>query len=135
MVPPARYDVPDAPLPAEDEPAPPRLMAMWDSCLLAYADRSRTVPPDYRSTIVRRNGDVLPTVLVDGYVAGVWRPLEGAIEVTSFSELPDETWDGLAAEADALAAFLAGRDAAIYRRYLHWWEEMPGREVRVLGGA
>jgi DNA glycosylase AlkZ-like len=34
------FDVPGAPLPAGDTPAPPRLMAMWDSTLLAYADRS-----------------------------------------------------------------------------------------------
>jgi Winged helix DNA-binding domain len=39
--------------------------------LLAYADRSRVIPPAYRRLITRQNGDVLPTLLVDGYVAGV----------------------------------------------------------------
>ena len=34
------YDVPGALLPDGDTPAPPRLMAMWDSILLAYADRA-----------------------------------------------------------------------------------------------
>ena len=63
---------------------------MWDSILLAYADRSRIIPADYRSIIIRRNGDVLPTLLVDGYVAGVWRALEDGIEVTAFRKLPDE---------------------------------------------
>ena len=38
-----------------------------------------------------RNGDVLPTVLVDGYVAGVWRPVEDGIEVTAFHRLPTTT--------------------------------------------
>ena len=64
-------------LPAEDVACPPRLMAMWDSTLLAYADRSRIIPPDYRRLVIRQNGDVLPTLLVDGYVAGVWRPGRG----------------------------------------------------------
>jgi hypothetical protein len=39
--------------------------------LLAYADRSRVTPPDYRKLVARSNGDVLSTLLVDGYVAGV----------------------------------------------------------------
>src|SRR3990172_260014 len=74
------FDVPGGLLPPEDSPAPPRLMAMWDSTLLAYADRSRIIPPDYRQLVTRNNGDVLPTLLVDGYVAGVWRPVKDGIE-------------------------------------------------------
>jgi hypothetical protein len=126
------YDVPDGLLPSEDSPAPPRLLPMWDSPLLAYADRSRIIPPDYRKLIMRNNGDVLPTLLVDGCVAGVWRPLDGAIEATAFHPLSREAWSGLEAEARGLAAFLAERDSGIYRRYLHWWDDLPGTEVRVL---
>lgn len=128
------FDVPGAPLPPEDIPAPPRLLPMWDSVLLAYHDRSRVVPPDYRRLVIRSNGDVLPTLLVDGYVAGVWRPVEGGIEATAFHRLPEHAWTGLAAEAGALTAFLAGRDPVVYRRYGHWWAELPGAEVRLLPG-
>jgi hypothetical protein len=126
------FDVPGALLPAEDTPAPPRLMPMWDSVLLAYSDRSRVIPPDYRRLIIQRNGDVLPTLLVDGYVAGVWRPVEGGIEATAFHRLPDEAWAGLAAEAGALVAFLADREPIVYRRYARWWATLPGAEVRLL---
>jgi Winged helix DNA-binding domain len=128
------FDLPGAPRPAEDSPAPPRLLPMWDSILLAYADRGRVIPPDYRRLVTRNNGDVLPTLLVDGYVAGVWRPVEGGIEATAFHRLPDEAWTGLAAEAAALVAFLADRDPAVYRRYAHWWAKLPAVEVRLLGG-
>ena len=127
------FDVPGGALPAEDTPAPPRLMAMWDNALLAYVDRSRIIPPDYRPHITRSNGDVLPTLLVDGYVAGVWRPVEGGIEATAFHRLSDDAWDGLEAEARALDAFLAERERHVYRRYAHWWASLPGAEVRVLG--
>jgi Winged helix DNA-binding domain len=82
--------------------------------------------------VTRQNGDVLPTLLVDGYVAGVWRPAEGGIEATAFHPLADEAWAGLAAEARALAAFLADRDPAVYRRYGHWWDRLPNAEVRLL---
>jgi hypothetical protein len=127
-------DVPGSPLPAEDTPAPPRLLPMWDSTLLAYADRSRVIPPDYRRLVARSNGDVLPTLLVDGYVAGVWRPVEEGIEATAFHRLPDDSWTGLATEAAALAAFLAARDPAVYHRHTHWWTRLPNAEVRVLPG-
>ena len=77
---------------------------MWDNVLLAYADRSRVMPDEYRPLVIRRNGDVLPTVLVNGYVAGVWRSVDGAIEVTAFHPLPATTWRSLATEARRLAS-------------------------------
>ncbi|MEH0521937.1 winged helix DNA-binding domain-containing protein [Streptomyces stelliscabiei] len=116
------YDIPGAPRPPEDTPAPPRLMAMWDSTLLAYADRGRVLPAEYRKHVTRMNGDVLPTLLVDGYVAGVWRPLPNGIEATAFHPLPEPVWDALAEEAVALQVFLTARaDPTPYRRYDHWW--------------
>lgn len=123
------YDVPDAPLPDEDAPAPPRLLPMWESVLLAHADRSRVIPEAYRPQVIRRNGDVLPTVLVDGEVAGVWRQLDGGIEVTAFHELADDAWDGIEREAGALKALLAARDDAVYGRYGHWWGKLPEAPV------
>ncbi|MDQ3708030.1 MAG: winged helix DNA-binding domain-containing protein [Actinomycetota bacterium] len=126
------FDVPGGRLPAEDTPAPPRLMAMWDSVLLAYADRSRVIPPDYRQLVTRRNGDVLPTLLVDGYVAGVWRPVDAGIEATAFQLLSDSAWDGLAAEARHLVALLSDRQPQVYRRYEHWWKTLPKTDVRLL---
>jgi hypothetical protein len=128
------FDVPGAPRGSEDAPAPPRLLPMWDSVLLAYADRSRVIPAEHRPLVIRRNGDVLPTLLVDGYVAGVWRPVDGSIEVTAFHRLGDEVWDALAVEAASLAALLDERDPAVYRRYARWWRDLPGEQVRLLPG-
>ncbi|MFE6225187.1 winged helix DNA-binding domain-containing protein [Streptomyces sp. NPDC057854] len=127
------YDLPDAARPAGDTAAPPRLMAMWDSTLLAYEDRSRIVPAAYRAHVIRVNGDVLPTLLVDGYVAGVWRPVGGGIEATAFHPLTGAVWDGLAAEAASLGRLLAARDPRVYGRYDHWWAKgLPAAQTRVL---
>jgi hypothetical protein len=126
------YDVPGGEVPDEDTVAPPRLMAMWDSSLLAYANRDRIIPSEYRTHVIRTNGNVLPTVLVDGQVAGVWRPVDRGIEVTSFNTLGRTDWRGLAGEAAALVAFLAERDPAVYSRYANWWSSIPSTEVRVL---
>jgi hypothetical protein len=129
------FDVPGAPRPAEDVPAPPRLLPMWDNVLLAHVDRSRVIPPDYRQLVTRSNGDVLPTLLVDGFVAGVWRPVDGWIEATAFHPLPDEAWAGLEAEARQLRALLADREADPYARYGRWWAALPQAEVRLLPGG
>lgn len=127
------YDVPGGILPDDDVRAPPRLLPMWDSALLAYADRSRVIPPAYRKIVMRNNGDVLPTLLVDGLVAGVWRTIDAGIEATAFHPLSDEDWSGLEAEATGLRRFLAEREPMIYGRYAHWWDDLPSAEVRVLG--
>jgi hypothetical protein len=128
------YDVPDAPLPDEDTDAPPRLLGMWELTLLAYADRSRVLADEHRKLVIRANGDILPCLLVDGHVAGVWRAVDGGIEATAFRKLPARAWRGLAAEAQALVAFLADRDPFVYRRYTRWWNDLPSAEVRVLAG-
>jgi winged helix DNA-binding protein len=67
-------DLPRAPLPDGDTPAPVRFLPKWDSALLAYAppERTRILPEKLRATVIRKNGDVLSTVLVDGFVAGTW---------------------------------------------------------------
>lgn len=128
------YDVPGGPIPDEDEPAPPRLLGMWDEVLLAYEDRSRIIPEAWRRQVIRTNGDTLPTLLVDGRVAGVWRPAEGGgIEATAFVPISEADWAALEREAASLQAFLAPRDPAVYRRYGRWWDKLPEGEVRVLG--
>ncbi|MDX6259012.1 MAG: hypothetical protein QOH84_700, partial [Kribbellaceae bacterium] len=126
------YDVPDGPRPPANTPAPPRLMAMWDSTLLAYADRSRIVPTEYKSIVTRTNGDVLPTLLVDGHVAGLWRPTPAGIEASAFRPLPAKVWKALRTEAESLTTFLADRDPTVYRRYHGWWSTIPAADIRLL---
>ncbi|MBD5784764.1 AlkZ family DNA glycosylase [Cellulosimicrobium terreum] len=126
-------DVPATPRPDEGVPAPPRLLGMWDETLLAYADRSRVLPPDVRPLVTRSNGDVLPAVLVDGYVVGVWRPAGGGVEVTTYRPVPDDAWPALEDEARSLVAFLADREPAPFARYDHWWAKLPPGAVRVIG--
>ena len=125
-------DLAGAVIAEEDTPVPPRLLGMWDNALLAHSDRGRLIPAEHRATVIRRNGDVLPMLLVDGYVAGVWRPVAQGIEVTAFRRLPTEVWDGLAAEAHALTVMLADREPLVFGRYGHWWKTIDGVQVKVL---
>jgi len=132
------YDVPGGPIPAGDVPAPVRLLPMWDSVLMAYADRARIIPANVRKHIIRQNGDVLPTFLVDGHVAGIWRTDtatgQTVINAKAFHPLPDGVWHELAGEAQRLAVFVHPREPGVYRRYHRWWDLVPAAEVRTLTG-
>jgi hypothetical protein len=98
-------DLPRAPLPDADVAAPVRFLPMWDSTLLAHADRTRILPEAYRTTVIRRNGDIQPTFLVGGFVAGTWRYAGGRVELEPFEPLPPRVRDELEEEAARLAAF------------------------------
>ena len=118
------YDVPGAPLPPGDTPAPPRFLPMWDSVLLAYEDRSRIVPPEYRSRVVQTNGDFLAAFMVDGRVAGLWRAEapNGRTRIAwdAFERLTRKAERGLAEEAERLAAFVEPHEPEVFRRYSRW---------------
>lgn len=133
----ALLDVPGAPLPEQDTPAPPRLLPMWDSILFAHEDRTWLIDDDVRALVIRRNGDTLPTVLVDGRVVGVWRPDPDGhgVEVTTFRPVPDEHWEALATEAASLVAFVGDRDPRLFGRHRRWWDRLPHDARRVTLGA
>ena len=83
-------DLPRAPLPDGDTPAPVRFLPKWDSALLAYAppERTRILPEQLRGTVIKKNGDVLPTVLVDGFVSATWSiDAKGRLELVPFRRL------------------------------------------------
>ena len=100
-------DVPRAPLPDPDTPAPVRFLPKWDNVLLAFADRTRVLPERYRKTVIRMNGDVAQTFLVDGFVAGMWRVDGGRVAIEPFAPLSRAVRRELEDEAARLEGFLA----------------------------
>ena len=70
------FDLPDAPRPAADTPAPPRFLPEFDNLLLSHADRTRVVPPEYWGRAWQGNV-AHRTFLVDGFLAGVWKLDDG----------------------------------------------------------
>lgn len=119
-------DLPDAPRPGDDVPAPVRLLPDFENLLLSHADRTRVVPPEVRPALASRNGMPPGTVLVDGVVAGSWvirrerlpRPAgtRGKRELARLTVTPLRPWPRGAraevrAEAERLVRFAAD-DAA-----------------------
>jgi hypothetical protein len=101
-------DVPRAPLPSADSPAPVRFLPKWDNVLLAFADRTRILPEKYRRIVIGQNGDVAQTFLVDGLVAGLWRVESGRIAIEPFAPLGRSARREVAEEARRLEAFVTG---------------------------
>ncbi|MET7896992.1 DNA glycosylase AlkZ-like family protein [Streptomyces mirabilis] len=99
----ALFDVGDATVPAEDTPALQSLLPMWDGALMAHTGAGRVVPEGYRPLVARHNGDMLPCLLVDGQVVGVWRAADGGLELTVFHKLGKVAWQGLTGEAERLS--------------------------------
>jgi hypothetical protein len=102
-------DLPRAPLPDGDKPAPVRFLPKWDSSLLAYAppERTRILPEKYRPTVIRKNGDVIPTVLVDGFVAAGWNvDRKGKLEISPLRRLTKAERAEIDAEGERLVEFL-----------------------------
>jgi hypothetical protein len=100
-------DVPRAPLPAADTPAPVRFLPKWDNVLLAWADRTRVLPEPYRKKVIRMNGDVAQTFLVDGFVAGTWSIEDGRVVIDPFAPLSRSVRREVEEEAGRLETFLA----------------------------
>lgn len=66
------YDLPDATLPSEDTPAPPRFLSEFDNMLISFNDRTRIMAPSYKPRVITKNGLVHSTFLTDGFVRGIW---------------------------------------------------------------
>jgi hypothetical protein len=105
-------DLPDAPRPDPDTPAPPRFLPEYDNVLLSHADRSRIISDDHRRVpLFAGNGGVLGTVLVDGFLRGTWRitrhQATATLRIKPFEPLPTPDRTTLAEEGARLLSFAA----------------------------
>jgi Winged helix DNA-binding domain len=99
-------DLPRAPLPDPDTPAPVRFLPTWDATLLVHARRTQILPERYRPRIFNtKTPNSASTFLVDGAVAGTWRYVEGRIALEPFERLSRSVRRELDDEAERLAAF------------------------------
>jgi hypothetical protein len=99
-------DLPRAPLPDPETPAPIRLLGTWDAILLAHARRADVLPERHRDRVFHvRMPQSAPTFLVDGSVAGTWRHEDGRVSFDAFERLDRRTLRALDEEGERMAAF------------------------------
>ena len=100
------HDLPDAPRPSADTPAPPRLLPAYDNLLLSHEDRSRVIVDGRRVPLPPGNGATVGTFLVDGWWQGTWQVRDRSLHLEPFTPLRRADADALQAEAERLCAFL-----------------------------
>jgi hypothetical protein len=105
------FDLPDAPRPDPDTPAPVRLLGEFDNLLLSHADRSRILDAEYRSRLFTVNGIIRASVLVDGFVQGSWKYTRqrgtATVAVEPFVRFSKPVTAAITREAERFLAFAA----------------------------
>jgi Winged helix DNA-binding domain len=101
-------DLPRAPLPDPETPAPVRFLPTWDATLLTHARGTGILPEEFRPLVFNtKNPQSVGTFTVDGTVAGSWRHEAGRIRLSPFGRLPRAARREAEQEAERLAAFHA----------------------------
>ncbi|MER7011043.1 winged helix DNA-binding domain-containing protein [Saccharopolyspora sp. NPDC000359] len=96
-------DLPDAPRPDPDTPAPVRFLPAFDNAILGYHDRTRIIDDEHRGLSVAGER----VVLVDGRVAATWTTDGGTVQVTPLHPLAAADRAEIAEEGQSLAKFVS----------------------------
>ncbi|REE94763.1 winged helix DNA-binding domain-containing protein [Thermomonospora umbrina] len=95
-------DLPDAPRPHPDTPAPVRFLPAFDNAILGYHDRGRIIDAPHLGLSVAGHR----AVLVDGRVAATWTVRDRRLHITPLRPLTASERDAVHAEAQDLTTFL-----------------------------
>jgi len=105
------FDLPDAPRPDPETPAPPRFLPEYDNLVLSHADRSRVIDRVFGGDDWWKGA-----CLVDGVVRATWRlvraPERSRLEIKTFEPMLATDRLALAEEAERLLAFAASEASA-----------------------
>lgn len=99
------FDLPDAPRPDPDMPAPVRFLPEYDNLLVSHDDRSRVIADEYRSRVFTRGA-----VLADGFVCGAWKVeqtrREAVLLIEMFEPVSKENQHAISEEGERLVRFV-----------------------------
>lgn len=105
------FDLPDAPRPDPETPAPPRFLPEYDNLLLSHADRTRVMAAERQVPLMPGNGGSSGMVLLDGFFHALWKITRhedsATLRITPFVPLSAQNRDALAEEGTGLLAFAA----------------------------
>lgn len=128
------FDLPDAPRPEADVPAPVRFLPEFDNLLLSYTERGRIMADAYYYVVFSKNGLISSTFLIDGFVRGVWK-----VELTStsailliqpFEPLSDQVCQDVQAEGERLLQWVAEQHTTFEIAFIAFDGKALGHNLR-----
>jgi hypothetical protein len=85
------------------------LLSGFDPLIVSYVERSAVLPPEYKKRVILSSGICLPSITVNGKVAGLWNLKKGEATVEFFEDQPGRILDAAHALADGIRWRAAGQ--------------------------
>ncbi|HEU0073959.1 MAG TPA: winged helix DNA-binding domain-containing protein [Dehalococcoidia bacterium] len=109
------FDLPDAPRPEADTPAPVRFLPEYDNVFLSHSDRQRIVREEDRRRFATVNGAGPNAFSLDGFLQGTWRIRRhgdaAILSIETLNAVSKAERRALEEEGEALIAFAAANAA------------------------
>jgi hypothetical protein len=104
------FDLPDAPRPDSDTPAPVRFLGEFDNVLLGHRDRRRIIPEGFPRDAMLAHGRFVDNLLIDGMLRATWwverdGSRRATLGVRPFGELTAAEREEVAAAAERMLEF------------------------------
>ncbi|WP_449619665.1 winged helix DNA-binding domain-containing protein [Robertmurraya sp. Marseille-Q9965] len=116
------FDIPDAPRPDQNILSPPRFLGGFDNILLSYADRKRIIEDEYRNKVFTKNGIIKSTILIDGFVSGIWKikKEKGSkmLIIELFKNISNGELKALRKEGTQLLNFIADNESSLEIQFI-----------------
>jgi hypothetical protein len=115
------FDLPDRPLPDSDTAAPARFLPEFDNLLLSHSNRTRVIAKEHHAKVYLPGLRVAATLLVDGFVSGVWKveKNKGAavMVIEPFHKLNKKDRAALLEEGEQLIRFIEAKAKSFAVRF------------------
>ncbi|HZS10377.1 MAG TPA: winged helix DNA-binding domain-containing protein [Blastocatellia bacterium] len=115
------FDLPDLSLPDEDTPAPVRFLPEFDNLLLSHNNRTRVIADEHRAKVYLPGLRVAATILVAGFVRGVWKiektRAAATLVIEPFDKLAKKDRAALIEEGEQLLRFVEAKAKSFEVRF------------------
>jgi hypothetical protein len=85
------------------------LLSGFDPLIVSYIERGAVLPPEYKKKVVLSSGICLPTIAVNGKIAGLWNVKKGEPVTEFFESVPRRIENAAFECADEIRRRTAGR--------------------------